>query len=81
MIAYGDVDLVRRVASDGLWTPGVFAAVDRYHCSNYYAHFGRFLLNPDYMMLPFAELPRVAKFVFETLGISVAPLQSPSPFR
>ncbi len=68
VVTHGDVDLVRRVLEDGIWTPGAFACVERFFCSHYYAHLGRFLLNRDYIMLPYAELPRCQEFLFSTLG-------------
>lgn len=68
VVAHGDVDLVQRVARDQLWNPGVFATVRKFYCSHYYAHLGEFLLNRKYMILPFSDLPRMADFVFETLG-------------
>ena len=68
VVTHADIDLVLRIQSDALWTPGVFATLPHYFCSHYYAHFGRFLLNRDYVMLPFGELRRCADFLFETLG-------------
>ncbi len=40
----------------------------RYFCSYYYAHLGRFLLNTDYALLPFAELPRCKDQFFDTFA-------------
>jgi hypothetical protein len=40
-VAYGDIDLVNRVREDAFWTPGVFATVEFFFCSHYYA------LRPD----------------------------------
>lgn len=68
VIVHADIDLVERVRSERLWTPGVFATVEHFHCSHYYAHFGPHLLNRDYVMLPFAELRRRADFLFDTIG-------------
>lgn len=68
VITYADIDLVTRVIDDNIWTPGAFATVSRYFCSHYYAHLGRFLLNRDYIMLPFGELPRCREFLFDALG-------------
>jgi hypothetical protein len=68
VITHADIDLVTRVIDDQRWTPGAFATVDHFFCSHYYAHLGRFLLNCDYVMLPFAELPRCHEFLFDTLG-------------
>ena len=68
VVAHADIDLVTRVAEDNIWTPGAFATVSHFFCSHYYSHFGRFLLNHDYVMLPYAELPRCKDFLFDTLG-------------
>lgn len=69
VVAHADIDLVSRVLDDKLWTPGAFATVPHFFCSHYYGHFGRFLLNRDYIMLPYAELPRCRDFLFDTLGV------------
>ena len=68
MVTHGDIDLVTRVLDDQIWTPGAFASVSRFFCSHYYSHFGRFLLNRDYIMLPYGELPRCRELLFNTLG-------------
>lgn len=68
VVVHGDIDLVSRIHNDRLWTPGPFATVERFHCSRYFAHYGKFLLNHDYIMLPYAELPRCRDFLFSTLG-------------
>jgi hypothetical protein len=59
---------VNRVRSDAIWTPGVIATLENFHCSHYFSHFGKFLLNRDYVMLPFGELERRAEFLFDTFG-------------
>ncbi|MEM6692726.1 MAG: ATP-grasp domain-containing protein, partial [Planctomycetota bacterium] len=69
VVAHADIDLISRVIEDNLWTPGAFATVPHFYCSHYYARLGRFLLNRDYIMLPYAELPRCRDFVFDTLGV------------
>lgn len=68
VITHADIDLVNRVRRDGIWTPGVIATLENFHCSHYFSHFGRFLLNRDYVMLPFGELERRADFLFQTFG-------------
>lgn len=69
VVTHGDIDLVTRVFKDRIWTPGAFASVEKFFCSHYYSHFGKFLLNRDYAMLPFAELPRCQDFLFRTFGV------------
>lgn len=70
VVTHGDIDLVQRVRADRLWTPGVFATIERFFCSHYYARLGSFLLNEHYAMVPYGELPRCSPFLFDTLGRS-----------
>jgi hypothetical protein len=68
VVCHGDIELVTRVQSERLWTPGAFATIEHYQCSSYYCHFGEWLLNSDYMMLPFGELRRCKDFLFNAVG-------------
>gem|GEM_PF-528286 len=68
VVTHGDIDLVTRVQVDAIWTPGAFATVKNFRCSHYFAHLGRFLLNDDYAMLPFAELDRCRERLFTLFG-------------
>lgn len=56
VIAHGDIELIARIHQEQRWTPGVFADVQNYFCSNYYCWFSEYLLNRDYIMMPFGEL-------------------------
>lgn len=69
VITHGDIALATRVRNEGRWTPGAYCTVEHFFCSRYYTHFGKFLLNSDYVMLPFGELDRCKAFLFETLGV------------
>ncbi len=69
VVVHGAIDLVTRVQRAKVWTPGVFATVSNFACSSYFCHFGEFLLNRDYIMLPFAELSRRRDFLFDTLAV------------
>jgi hypothetical protein len=68
VVTHADIDLVNRVLTDNRWTPGAFATADHFFCSHYFTHFGKYLLNSDYTMLPFGELARCSDFLFETFG-------------
>jgi hypothetical protein len=68
VVCHGDIEFVTRVGREKLWTPGVFATLERFHCSHYYTHFGSWLLNGTYVMLPFGELRRKKEFLFDVLG-------------
>lgn len=64
VVTHGDLDLVRRVQRDQLWKPGSFANLEQLYCSRYYPYFGKLLLNSDFTILPFAELPQQQDFLF-----------------
>lgn len=68
VVAHGDIELVTRIARERRWTPGAFCTVAHFFCSSYFCHFGDFLLNRDYVMLPFGELARRRDFLFEAVG-------------
>lgn len=69
VVTHADIDLVHRVLADRIWTPGGFATAGGCDCSRYFPHLGRFLLNQDYMMLPFGEIRRCADFLFNVFGL------------
>jgi hypothetical protein len=68
VIAHGDIEFVTRIRRESRWLPGAFGTVENYFCSNYYCHLGQYLLNRDYIMLPFGELRRQREFLFSTIG-------------
>jgi len=68
VISHGDIDLVTRIHRERRWIPGAFCTVENFFFSGYVCHFGRHLLNRDYIMLPFGELDRCRDFLFDTLG-------------
>lgn len=68
VVTHADMDLVLRVHTDGKWSPGVFAHVPSLHCSHYYTHLGKYLLGDQYTMLPFGELSRCRKTLFDQYG-------------
>lgn len=69
VVAHGDIEFVTRIAAERWWVPGAFGTVDNFTCSNYFCRYGRYLLNQDYVMLPFGELGRRREFLFRTLGV------------
>lgn len=56
IIFQGSISLAKQIQKEKSWT--VFASWDNLKCSTYYAHWGKYLLNSDYIMMPFAELKR-----------------------
>lgn len=68
VVAHGDIELVTRIHQEGRWTPGAFCNIEEFAWSNYACHFGAYLLNRDYIMLPFGELDRCQDFLFASVG-------------
>jgi hypothetical protein len=51
------------------YNPIIFCTWDNYLCSKYYAHFGKYLLNNIYTILPLNELQRLKFFIYGNYGI------------
>lgn len=47
------------------WVPGVWCSWNNYRCVSYYTHYGQFLLNKEYLMLPLGEVDRRKDEFFE----------------
>jgi hypothetical protein len=54
------------------WVPGVHCNLKAFQCTNYYPALGKYLLNEQYIMIPYGELKRKKDFLFNTLGIDDA---------
>jgi len=68
VIFYGSINLARQLQRETPWVPGPVVNFRNYNCSTYYAHWGKYLLNNDYVMMPYAELCRRRHQVCEMLG-------------
>jgi len=66
----GSLQFAKRINRETKWIPGAYCNLPQFECLYYYPRFGEFLLNHDYVMLPFGELLRRKKFLFETIGES-----------
>lgn len=62
-VVYGNIDFVQRIQKHTTFIPGTFCNAYNLRCSTYYAHYGKFLLNRKYSMLPVGDLlDRFAEF-------------------
>ena len=68
VVTHGDIEFATRVRDSGRWTPGAFCTVEHYVWSHYASKYADFLLNADYVMLPFGELRRRREFLFDAVG-------------
>lgn len=60
----GTLKLMRHIDASRRWRPGAWCSFQNLCCSTYYAHFGPFLLNREYTLLPIAEAIRLADSLF-----------------
>ena len=78
VIFQGSLRLARQLRKKAKWIPGVYYNVPKYECIAYYAHLGKYLVNGNYIMLPFGELLRQKEFLFEHLSCDRAIFLRPS---
>ena len=66
VVFYGSLNLGRQLYRQTNFH--VFCTLPNYECTKYYAYFGAYLLNEDYIMLPFSELYRRRERMFFMMG-------------
>jgi len=59
IICYGDIDFVQQVQHNTSFIPGAWCNSYNMKCSTYYAHFGKYLINSDYRLMPIGDVPRM----------------------
>ena len=70
VIFHGSIGMATDLASHSIWRNTTFCSWENLECATYYCHFGPFLINNDYAMLPFGELTRRRRWLFDTFGDS-----------
>lgn len=68
VVFIGTFALMRHIQSTRRWRPGGWCHFGNLACATYYAHFGPFLLNRNYTLLPIAEAPRLVEGLFRRHG-------------
>jgi len=68
VICYGSLNLMRQLSREKKWIPGPFLNLPNYECTKYYSYFGKYLINSDYVMLPFAEFNRRKSEIFNSFS-------------
>jgi hypothetical protein len=58
------LNLIRQLQRQKPWVPGSFCTLPNFQCSKYYTHFGKYLLNDEYLMMPLAEVKRRKEKLF-----------------
>ena len=68
VIFVGTLTLMRYIQTERRWRPGGWCSFHNLACSAYYAHFGDFLLNRNYSLMPCADAARQADRLFRQFG-------------
>lgn len=72
VVYYGSLEMGYQVRRKSKWIPGLYSSIENYDCTKYYPLFGDYLLNSEYMMVPFGDLQRKKEWLFDHLGIDDA---------
>ena len=72
VIFYGSLNTAKQLRKITKWIPGVYYNIPKYECVNYYAHLGEYLLNRNYILLPFGELKNQKEFLYHCLAMDRA---------
>lgn len=68
VVAYGSINLVNMLHKFCPWTPTAWFNLEALSCRNYYALWGRYLLQREYMFIPFGALPLMRDFLYRSIG-------------
>jgi len=69
VVFYGSLNLARQLQREKPWIPGSYCNFKNFKCVKYYSHWGKYLLNDDYIMLPLMEFSRKRDYYYEKKGI------------
>lgn len=68
VVFHGSLQFGAQIRREAKWIPGVFHNPPKYSCTAYYPALGEYLLNENYIMLPYGELKRRTEYLYEHLG-------------
>lgn len=68
VVFYGTLNFGSKILRETKWIPCAYCNLPELQCVNYYPALGTFLLNDDYVMLPFGDLIRKKDHLYEMLG-------------
>ena len=68
VIGYGTFPFARQILLHHPWMPGAWCSAENLDCATYFAHFGRYLLNQHYAILPGVEAIRQREWLFSVFG-------------
>ena len=68
VVFYGSLNLARQLQREKGWVPGSYCNFKNFECTTYYSHFGKYLLNDDYIMMPLLDFYRKRKDIYAEFG-------------
>jgi hypothetical protein len=68
VVVYGSIQLCHAVSKFASWVPGCYSSFPAYKCTSYYPILSSYLLNSNYVMIPYGELKRRKDFLINSLG-------------
>lgn len=68
VLGYGTFPFARQIQLHHRWQPGAWGSPENLDCTAYFAHFGKFLLNQPYGILPGVEAIRQQDWLFKVFG-------------
>jgi hypothetical protein len=68
VIGYGTFPFAREIQLHRRWLPGAWCDAVNLDCTCYFAHFGKYLLNQNYAIMPGVEAIRQRDWLYEVLG-------------
>lgn len=69
VLGYGTYPFAQQILLHHRWTPGAWCSATNLDCAAYYPHFGSFLLNQRYEILPGVEAIRQQDRLFAEFGV------------
>lgn len=67
VVFYGSMNFGRKLRKLP-WVPGVYFDEEKYKCTSYYPAFGNLLLHNNYLMMPYGDLLRRKRYLYELFG-------------
>lgn len=58
VIFQGSIELARQLQKQKAWIPGPWLTAKNYECTTYFAHYGKYLFNDPYILIPCGDLLR-----------------------
>ncbi|RDJ35035.1 MAG: DUF4343 domain-containing protein [Crenarchaeota archaeon] len=68
VIAHGSLGMTQQCLRKTQWVPGAWCNLKHFKCHHYYPRLNKYLLNDEYIILPYGELMRQKRFIYRTLG-------------